>query len=42
MKGKDNFYFCGSPFKDISLYLKQKMLGFTAGRCSILYDLVRA
>ncbi len=42
MKGKDNFSFCNSSFKDIKLYLKQKKLGFTAERCLILYALVRA
>ncbi len=42
MKGKDNFSFNGSSLKDISLYLKQKKLGFTAGRCLILYALARA
>ncbi len=32
-KGKVNFSFRGSSLNDISLYSKQKKLGFTAGRC---------
>ena len=39
IKGKDSFW--GSSLNDISLYLKQKILGLTA-RCLILYALVRA
>ena len=38
MKGKDNFSF---SLNDISLYLKQKKLGFTTGRCLILFALAR-
>ncbi len=42
MKGKDKFSFCSSSLNDISLYLKQNKLGFTVGRCFLLYALVRA
>ncbi len=42
MKGKDIFSFCDPSLNDISLYLKQKKLGFAAGRCLILYALARA
>ena len=42
MKGEDNFFLRSSYLNDICLYLKQKKLRFTAGRCSILYALARA
>ncbi len=42
MKGEDNFFFRSSSLNDICLYLKQKKLGFTAGRCLSLYALARA
>ena len=41
MNGEDN-YFCGYSLNDICLYLKQKKLGFTVGRCSNLCTLIRA
>ena len=39
---KGDYARSSSSLNDISLYLKQKKLGFTAGRCLILYALVRA
>ena len=42
IEGKDYFPFCGSSSNDNSLYLKQKKLGFTEGRCLNLYALARA
>ena len=42
MKREDNFFFHSSSLKNICLYLEQKKLGFTAGRCLILYALARA
>ncbi len=42
MKGKDSFSFCCSSLNDISQYLKEKKLGFTAGRTLILHALVCA
>ena len=40
-KGEDNFFLRSSSLNDICLYLNKKKLGFTAGRCLILYALVR-
>ncbi len=42
MKGEDNFFLRSSSLNDISIHLKQKKLGFIAGRCLILYALARA
>ena len=42
MKGEDNFFLRSSSLNAICLYIKPKKVGFTAGRCLILYALARA